>query len=104
MATLGEHIAAANADPQLIAEFQALASHYGTAGTVAGARTAAQLAGCRKHYGIRSALAFTPGSECPECGAIPGFVHPTSCVTNKPYAHLGLENPQTTAALEASVR
>lgn len=100
--TVAYAIAAVNADPKLIAEFAALASHYATAGTVAGARTAAQLRATKSHYGIRSALAFDPGTECPECGALPGFVHPAGCATNR-YPHLGTERPEITAAIETSV-
>jgi hypothetical protein len=97
--TIAHARAAADADPQLNELYDILIARYAGMRTAAGARTAAQLRACRSHYGIRSALSFERRTECPECGAIPGFVHPASCTANR-YPELGTEYPEITAALE----
>ena len=39
------------------------------------ARTAHQLLATLKAYGADAARTFKPGTECPNCGALPGYTH-----------------------------
>jgi hypothetical protein len=66
-------------------------------------RTDMQLAFCDQWYGKASSATFRPGSECPQCGAIPGFVHPADCTDPDNRPGLGTENPSTTAKLAAQL-
>jgi hypothetical protein len=53
-------------------------------------RTRRQLDFTRRQFGEAAADAHVPGSECPSCGAIPGFVHPAGCKSDR-HPELGTE-------------
>jgi len=76
--TLGAQQQIDDADPANLAAFGALLARYD-----ADSRTARQLRATFSHFGIRCALAHTPGSECEICGAIPGFTHHTGCANGR---------------------
>lgn len=103
MTTLGQLAVADERDPVLLAQLDDRLALYEAAQTVAAARTLYQIRACHRAFGIRSAL-WSSTSCCAECGALPGFTHPATCVTNAPRAHLGVESAATTAAIEALAR
>ncbi len=77
--TLGAEIAAANVDPANLAAFGELLARYDP-----DSRTVRQLRATLAHFGMPSALAHVPGTECQVCGAIPGFTHHTGCENGRP--------------------
>jgi glutaredoxin len=58
--------------------------------TDADQRTALQLADTLRRFGRRAADAHVPGTECAVCGALPGYVHPAGCTSNR-HPELGTE-------------
>jgi hypothetical protein len=46
-------------------------------------RTKAQKEDSASRFGPKSIEWITPAMVCSECGAIPGYVHPASCNSNK---------------------